>query len=158
MNQLVKDGGFREDLFYRISVFQIKLPALRERIIDIEPLANHFLQLFAAKSRKTIEKLSKECVNKLKQHRWKGNTRELRNVIERCVILANGNEITVELLPIEIQNITEPFSDDQLFFNHDLATMEKQHIKKILKFTNGNKTKAAELLGIALTTLYRKLS
>jgi len=154
----IEKGNFREDLFYRISVFQIKLPALRERIIDIEPLAYHFLHLFAAKSRKRIEKISTDCLNKLRQHQWNGNTRELRNVIERCVILADGNEITAELLPIEIQNITESFLDNQSFLNIDLNTVEKQHIKRILKYTNGNKTKAAELLGIALTTLYRKLS
>jgi two-component system, NtrC family, response regulator len=154
----IEKGNFREDLFYRISVFQIKLPALRERIIDIEPLAYHFLQLFATKSRKKIDNISHDCINKLKQHKWKGNTRELRNVIERCVILADGNEITAELLPIEIQDITDSFLVDRPFYNIDLNTIEKQHIKKVLDYTNGNKTKAAELLGIAVTTLYRKLS
>ncbi|MFZ0281097.1 MAG: sigma-54 dependent transcriptional regulator, partial [Bacteroidales bacterium] len=154
----IEKGNFRQDLFYRISVFQIKLPALSERTIDIEPLAYHFLQLFATKSRKKIDNISHDCINKLKQHKWKGNTRELRNVIERCVILADGNEITAELLPIEIQNLTESLLVDPPFYNIDLNTIEKQHIKKVLDYTNGNKTRAAELLGIALTTLYRKLS
>jgi DNA-binding NtrC family response regulator len=151
-------GNFREDLYYRISVFQIRLPALRERISDVEPLAYHFMQLFAIKSRKRIEIISEDCIRKLKQHQWKGNTRELRNVIERCVILANGNEITTELLPVEIQNTPESYPEDQHFSDIDLASVEKQHIQRILKYTNGNKTKAAELLGIALTTLYRRLS
>ncbi len=158
LQQEIEKGNFREDLFYRISVFQIKLPSLRERIIDIEPLAYHFLQLFATKSRKKIDNISHDCINKLKQHKWKGNTRELRNVIERCVILADGNEITAELLPIEIQDITESLLVDRPFYSIDLNSIEKQHIKKVLDYTNGNKTKAAELLGIALTTLYRKLS
>jgi len=154
----IESGNFRDDLYYRISVFQIILPSLRERVADIEPLAYHFLQLFSAKSRKRIEKISGECLNKLKHHQWKGNTRELRNIIERCVILATGNEITAELLPVEIQNAIQPYPDDQFNPNIDLASIEKQHIQKVLKYNNGNKTKTAELLGIALTTLYRKLS
>jgi DNA-binding NtrC family response regulator len=154
----IENGNFREDLYYRISVFHIKLPPLRERVVDIEPLAYHFLKLFATKSRKKIDSISHDSISKLEQHSWKGNTRELRNVIERCVILADGNEITSELLPIEIQNITELTSVDQPFNNVDLSAIEKRHIKKVLDYTNGNKTKASELLGIALTTLYRKLS
>ena len=154
----IEKGNFREDLFYRISVFQIRLPALKERIIDIEPLTYHFLQLFAAKSRKKIERISPECISKLEQHKWNGNTRELRNVLERCVILADGNEITADLLPLEIQNTAESASHGRPFYTIDLNTVEKEHIRRVLEYTNGNKTKAADLLGIALTTLYRKLS
>ena len=154
----IEKGNFREDLFYRISVFQIRLPALKERIIDIEPLAYHFLYLFASKSRKKIERISPECISRLEQHKWNGNTRELRNVLERCVILADGNEITSDLLPFEIQNATESASHGRPFYKIDLNTVEKEHIRRVLEYTNGNKTKAAELLGIALTTLYRKLS
>ncbi|MFH0757656.1 MAG: sigma-54 dependent transcriptional regulator [Bacteroidota bacterium] len=151
-------GNFRDDLYYRISVFQIRLPALRDRITDIEPLSYHFLRLFAAKSRKRIDSISQDCINKLKQHQWKGNTRELRNVIERCVILAKGNEITSDLLPIEIQSNTAFYPDDQHLSKFDLASVEMQHIKRVLHISNGNKTKTAKLLGIALTTLYRKLA
>jgi DNA-binding NtrC family response regulator len=154
----IEKGNFREDLFYRISVFQIRLPALKERIIDIEPLAYHFLHLFAAKSRKKIERISPECINKLEQHKWNGNTRELRNVLERCVILADGNEITSDLLPFEIQNTSESGSGGRPSYAIDLDSVEKEHIRRVLEYTNGNKTKAAVLLGIALTTLYRKLS
>lgn len=154
----IEKGNFREDLFYRISVFQIRLPALKERIIDIKPLAYHFLHLFAAKSRKKIERISPECIYKLEQHKWNGNTRELRNVLERCVILADGNEITADLLPFEIQNTTESVSHDRPIYTIDLKSVEKEHIRRVLEYTNGNKTKAADLLGIALTTLYRKLS
>ncbi len=151
-------GNFRDDLYYRISVFQIKLPALRDRITDIEPLSYHFLRLFAAKSRKRINSISQECINKLMQHPWKGNTRELRNVIERCVILAKEDEITPDLLPIEIQNTQVFYPESQPLPQLDLAAAEMQHIKRVLHFTNGNKTKTAKLLGIALTTLYRKLA
>lgn len=151
-------GNFRDDLYYRISVFQIKLPALRDRITDIEPLSYHFLRLFAAKSRKRIDSISQECINKLMQHPWKGNTRELRNVIERCVILAKEDEITPDLLPIEIQNTQVFYPESRPLPQLDLAAAEMQHIKRVLHYTNGNKTKTAKLLGIALTTLYRKLA
>lgn len=151
-------GNFRDDLYYRISVFQIKLPALRDRINDIEPLSYHFLRLFSAKSRKKIGSISQDCINKLKQHQWKGNTRELRNVIERCVILAKGNEITSDLLPNEMQKNTASYPDEQHLSKLELATVEKEHIKRVLNFNNGNKTQTAKLLGIALTTLYRKLA
>lgn len=151
-------GNFREDLFYRISVFQIFLPPLRERIDDIELLAYHFLNLFSTKIRKRICSISPECMKRLKQYRWNGNTRELRNVIERCVILADGNEITTDLLPVEIQSDNGDSFTDLPYYRMDLSTLEKQHIRRTLEYTNGNKTKAAGLLGIALTTLYRKLS
>lgn len=154
----IESGNFREDLYYRISVFQIRLPSLRERTGDIEPLAYHFLQLFSLKTGKRIDKISADCLNTLKRHHWKGNIRELRNVIERCVILATGKELTTELLPIEVQNNAESYTNIQPLSGFDLASMEKQHIQKVLDYTRGNKTKAAELLGIALTTLYRKLS
>jgi len=154
----IESGNFREDLYYRISVFQIRLPALRERITDIEPLAYYFMQFFAAKAKKKIIKISDDCINVLKQHQWKGNTRELKNIMERCVILANGNELTSDLLPVEILNIVPVSSKDKLPEIFDMAYNEKLHIQKVLSYTNGNKTRAAELLGIALTTLYRKLS
>ncbi len=154
----MESGNFREDLFYRISVFQIKLPALRERINDIEPLANHFLQYFAAKANRQINDLSTQCLDALKQHQWKGNIRELKNMMERCVILATGPEITFDLLPLEIRSNVSHSANDQVFTPFELALAEKNHIEKVLNHTNGNKTKAAELLGIALTTLYRKLS
>ena len=151
-------GNFREDLFYRISVFQIYLPPLRERIEDIELLAYHFLNLFSAKIRKRICSISPECMKRLLQYKWNGNTRELRNVIERCVIMADGNEITDDLLPGEIQSDNVDTFADLPYYRMDLSTLEKQHIRRTPEYTNGNKTKAAGLLGIALTTLYRKLS
>lgn len=154
----IESGNFREDLFYRISVFQIKLPSLRERIIDIEPLANYFMLFFAAKANKKILKISNDCMDVLKQHQWKGNTRELKNIVERCVILANGSELTSDLLPVEIQTSVPNSLKSKLHDNFDLSYAEKLHIQKVFNYTNGNKTKTAELLGIALTTLYRKLS
>ncbi len=149
-------GYFRQDLFYRISVFQIPLPSLRERVMDIEILANHFLQLFAAKTNKRIKNISDDCLDALKQHQWNGNIRELKNVIERSVILSNANELNLESLPIEFHKPLSTKNGKQLSA-FDLASAEKIHIQKVLNYTNGNKTETAKLLNIALTTLYRKL-
>ncbi len=153
----IEAGHFREDLFYRISVFQIKLPALRERVVDIEPLAQYFTQFFTAKTNKKIKNISAEAIEALKQHAWRGNIRELKNVIERGVILTNGNEITLDSLPLDIQNSTLKTDKSKHLSAFDLASAEKIHIQKVLNYTNGNKTETARLLNIALTTLYRKL-
>ncbi|MBN1822500.1 MAG: sigma-54-dependent Fis family transcriptional regulator [Prolixibacteraceae bacterium] len=153
----IESGNFREDLFYRISAFQINLPALHERVIDIEFLANHFIQMYSIKANKKVVGISDDCINALKLHQWKGNIRELRNVMERCVILAESTEITADLLPMEIQRTETLFSKNKPFSTFELASAEKLHIQKVLNHTNGNKTKTAQLLNIALTTLYRKI-
>lgn len=154
LQQEITTGNFREDLFYRIAVFQLALPALRERVMDIEELANHFAAIVAAKINKKVKPISKELTEVLKQHQWKGNIRELKNVMERAVILMSNNEISIEHLPFEMQNVSTGSKQLSAF---DLASAEKIHIQKVLNYTNGNKTETAKLLNIALTTLYRKL-
>ncbi|MFT3846684.1 MAG: sigma-54 dependent transcriptional regulator [Lacibacter sp.] len=149
-------GHFREDLYYRISVFTIMLPALRERISDIEELAIFFTKQFAAKTNARINGFSKEYLNALKLHNWKGNIRELKNVIERSVILTDRSELLPSTLPAEFQQNDGGDSGKQLSA-FDLASAEKLHIQKVLNYANGNKTETARLLNIALTTLYRKL-
>ncbi len=153
----IEQGHFRRDLFYRISVFQIELPPLRERVIDIEPLMMNFLQNFSIKTNKKLFSVSKEYIEVLKLHHWKGNIRELKNVIERSVILSN-DELAIESLPIELQSNLKGAKNGKILSAFDLASAEKIHIQKVLNYTNGNKTKTAELLNIALTTLYRKLA
>jgi len=153
----IEQEHFREDLFYRISVFQIQLPPLRERVIDIEPLTQHFLNLSAIKANKKVTSYTPEYMEALKQHRWNGNIRELKNVIERSVILCD-HELTVEHLPTDLQNFSISNHNKRTLSAFELASAEKLHIQKVLNYTNGNKTKTAELLGIALTTLYRKIS
>lgn len=153
----IDNGGFRQDLFYRLSVFQIVLPALRERIMDVEMLATHFMRIFSIKLNKKITKLHPDFIEVLKQHQWPGNIRELRNVIERSVILANSEELKVESLPFELQQLNSPSIKDRTLSAFGLAGAEKIHIQKVLNYTNGNKTETAKLLDIALTTLYRKL-
>ncbi len=148
----IEAGHFRSDLFYRLAVFQVTLPALRERIKDIPSLALHFAIIFAGKTNKAIPVLQKEYITALQQYEWPGNIRELKNVIERSVILENGNELTTATLPFTLQHPA-----DHKTTSFELAEVEKQHIRKILQHTNGNKTEAARLLGIGLTTLYRKI-
>ena len=150
-------GNFREDLFYRIAVFQIALPALRERVIDIEELSNYFLKLFTQKTSNKTQVISADYLSLLKQHQWNGNIRELKNVIERSVILSDADEISVDTLPTEFQNKTTSGGTDKQLSAFDLASAEKIHIQKVINYTNGNKTETARLLNIALTTLYRKL-
>lgn len=152
----IESGNFREDLFYRIAVFQIALPALRERLVDMEELANHFLQQFATKTNKKISVISPPYLEALKQYSWKGNIRELKNVLERSVILTEGSELLVDSLPVELRQVN-PATKEKTLSAFELASAEKIHIQKVLNYTNGNKTETARLLNIALTTLYRKL-
>ncbi|MFT3682970.1 MAG: sigma-54 dependent transcriptional regulator [Ferruginibacter sp.] len=146
-------GHFRSDLFYRLSVFQIELPALRERTKDIPALAKHFTEVFAAKTNKPVHALQKDYLESLQQYQWPGNIRELKNIIERSVILQDGNTLSVRTLPFELQNS----SGTAAVSSFDLAVVEKLHIQKVLQHTNGNKTEAARLMNIGLTTLYRKI-
>ncbi|ESU28248.1 sigma-54-like two-component response regulator [Flavobacterium limnosediminis JC2902] len=155
----IEAGHFRQDLYYRLSVFQIKLPALRERVIDIELLAKYFLNSFALKTNKKIKSISDEFIHLLKLHTWPGNIRELKNVLERSVILETGDVLLPDCLPFEIQQLKD-FSNtdsDKTMSAFSMASAEKIHIQKVLNYTNHNKTETARLLGIALTTLYRKL-
>lgn len=151
----VSEGKFREDLFYRLNVFTISLPPLRSRKKDIPLLAAYYLQLFARKSNKHMEGMSREFLEHLQQHDWKGNIRELKNILERAVILTDTPELTVDHLPAELQ-VTSFHSNGPLSA-FDLASVEKLHIQRVLNHTKGNKTEAARLLNIGLTTLYRKI-
>lgn len=151
----IEEGRFREDLFYRLSVFQIHLPSLRDRMEDIPLHVKAFVSAFSAKMRKEIRSVSPEYLDVLKKHPWKGNVRELRNVIERSLIVADGDVLTVDALPLPMRNAGTPSADSYSGF--DLSGVEKTHIQKVLKYTKGNKTETSRLLGIGLTTLYRKI-
>jgi DNA-binding NtrC family response regulator len=145
-----EQGHFRLDLYYRLSVFQIHLPSLNERIEDIETIAPYFIRLFADKMNKPVPAMSPEFLNALKKHHWKGNTRELKNVIERAVILSDRT-LNPTSLPFDFASASSsPFV-------YNLEEVEKMHIQKVLQLTGGNKTEAATRMNIALATLYRKL-
>ena len=152
----IEQGNFREDLYYRLSVFQIHLPPLRERKEDIELLAESFIQLFSKKLGKQVEGMAPEFLKALKAADWRGNIRELRNVIERSLIVCEGGHLDVCDLPLEIQNTHYECSDDNIG-SFELAAMERRHIARVLEYTKGNKTETARLLKIGLTTLYRKI-
>lgn len=152
----IEEGNFREDLFYRLSVFQLHLPPLRERKEDIEDLANSFIKHFAAKMGKQINGMTPQCLTALKTAEWRGNVRELRNVIERGLVICDS-QLTLEDLPIEIQNYNQQQENGKNFSEFELAAMEKHHIARVLQYTKGNKTEASRLLKIGLTTLYRKI-
>ncbi len=154
----IDTGNFREDLYYRINIFNILLPSLRERTSDLEQLADFFLRQFSAKIGKKITGISDEYLNLLKKHSWKGNIRELRNIIERSVILEDGQELSVSSLPFDLlQNANLSQSDNKILSAFSLASAEKLHIQKILNHTKGNKAEAARLLEIGIATLYRKI-
>lgn len=155
----IEGGHFRQDLYYRLSVFSIQLPSLRERVADIEMLALYYLKQFALKTNKKLQGASPEFISLLKMHQWPGNIRELKNVIERSVILENSNILTPASLPLEIQYAEGESikSDSKVLSAFSLASAEKIHIRKVFNHTDGNKTETAKLLNIALTTLYRKL-
>lgn len=148
-------GTFRSDLYYRLSVFQITLPPLRERKKDVRPLATSFIQYFSAKVKKRIPALNEAFIRKLEAYQWPGNIRELKNVIERVIILMDDAGLDESLLPINIQEQTAADSSDANSF--DVAFIEKLHIQKVLKHVHGNRTEAARLLNIGIATLYRKL-
>ncbi|HTE00699.1 MAG TPA: sigma-54 dependent transcriptional regulator [Mucilaginibacter sp.] len=152
----IEENHFRSDLFYRLSVFQITLPALRERKKDIALLAEYFMQYFAAKVKRQITSLSADFVEKLEAYQWPGNIRELKNVIERAVILCDGSELDETLLPAEIRQL-QSSKPGQTLSAFDLSSVEKIHIQRVLSHTHGNRAEAARLLNIGVATLYRKL-
>ena len=153
LEEEIKEEKFREDLFYRLNVFTILLPPLRDRKEDIPELANYYLSFFSEKTNKRFVGINSGANKILQHYNWKGNIRELKNTIERAVILEDGEWITESSLPADLQFHSENNSSG----SYELAEIEKQHILKVLSHTKGNKTEAARLLNIGLTTLYRKI-
>lgn len=155
LEELVEEGKFREDLFYRLNVVSVQLPPLRERAEDIPLLASHFLKKYAAENNKPISRISPEATNHLTRYRWPGNVRELENVIERAMALSQHTVILPEDLPRRLR--MEPQEADLSSFPSriSLSELEKLYIQKVLEETGGNKKKAADILGIDRRTLYR---
>ncbi len=155
IDEEIKKEMFRKDLFYRISTFVLNLPPLRERKEDITILAEYFITHFSKKFNKPIDNIDPDFHIKLIMYPFPGNVRELRNLCERVVILAENGNIYSKYLPQEFffQQENPDYVNNILSLND----LEKQHIQKILAFTQNNKNKAADLLGIGLTTLYRKI-
>ena len=151
----IERNNFRKDLYYRIGVVKIEIPPLRNRKEDIEPLAQFFINDFSRKMKRIINTIDKDFLDKLKEYDYPGNIRELKNVIERAIILMEGDILKSSSLPKEF--FKEEMKKNLLSASLKMDDIEKHHILKVLHQTNGNKTKTAEALGIGLTTLYRKL-
>ncbi len=150
----IASDHFRSDLFYRLSVFTIELPPLRERVQDIMPLAQYYADIFALKSNLKPLQMSPAFVQALEHNVWRGNIRELKNVIERSVILSEDGVLDVQSLPFGERDYREGAGG---LSNFSMANIERLHIQRVLKHTNGNKAEAARLLEIGIATLYRKI-
>ncbi len=159
LREEVKKGRFREDLFYRLNVIPITIPALRDRKEDIPLLVEHFLKKFNTHLRKNV-RFSRDAIKALLEYDYPGNVRELENIVERAVILCSGEIINREDLPISQSSTSTVASatTQALSLSEISARAEKEHILRVLKLTGGNKTRAAELLGISRKTLWEKLN
>lgn len=158
LESMIEDETFRQDLYFRLSVVPVNLPALRERSTDIPELANHFLRKFAEKNRKDIKGVHPEALNLLMQYEWPGNIRELENTMERAVILCLGEQVTPhELPPHLLSEDARQMQRPQLDDGFTLRDMEREVIRSTLEQTGNNKSKAAKKLGVARQTLLNKI-
>lgn len=151
LEEEIKQGNFREDLYFRLNIFEIRLPSLRERKEDLKALAKNFVNVFSQKLHISNIEISPEYYKTLEKNDWKGNIRELRNTVERSLILMNDHILDAESLPRYSEKV---FSENDSF---SMKSLEKEHIQKVLQYTKGNKAEAARLLEIGIATLYRKL-
>ncbi len=156
LRQEAKEGRFREDLYYRLSVLTIHMPPLRDRREDIPRLVDRFVGQFNRELRRHITGLSNEALRRLLSYEWKGNVRELRNVIERAVMFTEGDLITPDVLPTHLMEATHP-AETTGTLRDAVQKFESEYIDAILRATDGDKALAAELLGVSLSSLYRRL-
>jgi DNA-binding NtrC family response regulator len=159
IERAVHDGQLRADLYYRLNVFNIHLPPLRERIEDLPQLIQMFIEQYAGQNHKDVVGADEECVAALQAHSWPGNVRQLRNVIECALITCGGRVIRKSDLtdPFRVATTTTAGSFIKMPLGSSLEEIEKETILRTIEFTGGNKTRAAESLGVSLKTLYNKL-
>jgi two-component system response regulator HydG len=159
LEEEIRRGSFRTDLFYRLNVIALHLPTLRQRAEDIPLLATHFLSRIAELRQEAPKELSRSALDALVNYSWPGNVRELENALERAVILTPGDEIATSALPERVtQRVSEPLVAERAPTNPTLESIERAYIMWVLQSESGNKSRAAEVLGIDPSTLYRKLS
>jgi len=158
LKQQIKVGQFREDLYFRLNVFNLHLPPLKDRVDDIPLLAQHFVGKFSAEAGKKVQGCAPEALDALRGYAWPGNVRELRNTIERAVILCDGELIGRDDLPAELAGIEAEGIMLKLTLGMPLREVEKEYILRSLRRNGGNKARTAELLGISEKTLYNKLN
>lgn len=155
----VEKGNFRDDLYYRLNVVELPLPPLEERRDDIPLLAHHFLQKYNKELKRNLKGVESEAMSAMMAYSWKGQVRELENVIERAVLLSDGDYLSLGDLPASIRNVSgaEKYQLNSAKLEEAVQVFEKHHIQSVLKRTEGNKSEAARLLGIDPSTLYRKM-
>lgn len=158
LDEAVEEGAFRADLLDRLNVFSIKIPALRERAEDIPLLAHTFLEEFNLKNDKAVKGISREAMHLLKTYSWSGNVRELKNVIERAVVVSKSDSLDVEDLPETLTSKAHKAPTVQFRLGQTMEDVEKEFLFHTLSYVDGNKTKAAKLLDISLKTLHNKLA
>jgi len=158
IEQAVRDGMLRTDLYYRLNVFTIQLPPLRERVEDLPQLIQVFIEHYGAQNQKSFIGADEECVKALQAHPWPGNVRQLRNVIERAVIICEGRTICTKDLP-DLFRVVDTSAPGyiKMPLGSSLEAVEKEMILRTIEFTRGNKTRAAATLGVTVKTLYNKL-
>ncbi|NDY71169.1 sigma-54-dependent Fis family transcriptional regulator [Desulfobacter hydrogenophilus] len=152
LEDMVKKGRFREDLYYRLNVVTISLPPLRERIDDVALLAFYFLRRYAAQNNKQIDQISYDALKLMEKYNWPGNVRELENIIERATLFEESPALTVESLPSIFRHSVSRSPRRNI---NSLDQMNRTHIEEVLESTGGNKTEASKILGINRSTLYR---
>ncbi|MEJ2055970.1 MAG: sigma 54-interacting transcriptional regulator, partial [Calditrichaceae bacterium] len=157
LEDLVDSGLLREDLFFRLDVFRIELPPLRERVSDILSIAEDMLSRFNHELNKNVIRISHECAEALELYKWPGNVRELKNVMQRAVLICDEDEIKEEHLPIRLHRRPDNSYKVIIEVGKSLSEVEKDMIEKTLSHTQNNRKKAAELLGITRRALYNKL-
>jgi transcriptional regulator with PAS, ATPase and Fis domain len=158
IDALVREGAFREDLYYRLNVVRITVPPLREREDDIPLLANAFVQESSEINGKPVKPLGPRVMAALQGYRWPGNVRQLRNVIEGMVVMATGREITLKNLPPDIRAATSSGRTIQIPVGGSMRDAEREIIRATLRETEGNRARAAKMLGLGRKTLYRKMA
>ena len=165
----VAEGKFREDLYYRLNVIDIHLPALKERVGDIAPLVSRFLKEFAAENGGRVTGIDAKAMKALEDYSWPGNVRQLRNIVEKMTVLSGGGRLTIDDVPVEILEDSAPAATAKIEARapavaidippaQSLADSEKAKILSVLESVKGNKSKAADILGISRRTIHRKLN
>lgn len=157
LEEAVKRGEFRQDLFYRLSVVPVRLPDLKDRREDIPLLVNHFLQKFAQQHGEPVRRFSSEAMRLLMTHSWPGNVRELENAVEHALTMGGGDILTMDDLPSSVTSPERDIVEEAVLDNVSLAEVERRYIIKILEKMGGHQIKTAQILGIDRRTLYRRL-
>jgi len=157
LDTAVEKGGFREDLYYRINTITLRIPPLRERKEDIPLLVKYFLEKYSREFQRYVSALTDEALGRMVNYKWPGNIRELQNVVERAVVLSEGEEITIHDLPTSVRKVSEATIDTVVTDRPTLEELETTYISRLLEECRGHRGHVAEILGISERNLYRKL-